>query len=604
MKAKAQTEHEEGLLEYLEDIIGTNKYIEQIENAGKLVDSANDLCAEKSVRVKAAEREVTALEKDKKAAENYIRLDNQLVVQKAELCQVVRFQAQQQIAKVTAKLETVRERLTSETAANDAKSAEAREFEEKLRQKANDVVDLEKKSASCAKQLSALEKQDVKLQETRKHLKTKIKGLQKSVADDSKSRSNVQHEIVELEHEMQVLNESIKELTASLAAAESELSSITESLQGKTSELQSQLDGFQKQMAPWTEKIRQEQDALEGSVLALSAFERKQKASEGELAEAESRLTALKNELSNTQQSRTGLLRQQTELSGQVSHFQQEIEAGDRVLAEVNAAVTTIQTTLAEANESLRQNNSGNAVLSALMKEASAGRIKGVYGRLGDLGIIDSKYDTAISTACSSLNFVIVDTTATGQKCVEFLRKNSLGRASFIILDKMRPAEGKPSYLPAGATRLFDLVKVKDQLFLPAFYFALNDTLVADNMEQARKLAYNERRRFRVVTLDGKLLDTSGTMSGGGNQSQQGGMKASFAPEISREQLASLNSLLNEKQTEQKNIKAALIRFHESLAKAKADLKRTEIEISKSDLALKSLPSQVSDFKETVTNLR
>jgi structural maintenance of chromosome 4 len=357
-------------------------------------------------------------------------------------------------------------------------------------------------------------------------------------------------------------------------------------------------------MAPWTEKIRQEQDALEGAVLALSAFERKQKSSEGEVVEAETRLSALKSELRTTQQSRSSLHTQQSELSSQVSHFQQEIEAGDRVLAEVNSAVSTIQTTLAEANETLRQNNSGHAVLSALMKESAAGRIKGVHGRLGDLGIIDNKFDIAISTACSSLNFVVVDTTATGQKCVEFLRKNGLGRASFIILDKMRHAELRPSYLPAGATRLFDLVKVKAELFLSAFYFALNDTLVAENMEQARKLAYNERRRFRVVTLDGKLLDTSGTMSGGGNQLQQGGMKASFAPEISREQLAALNNLLNEKQTEQKNIKAALIRFHESLARTKAELKRTEIEISKSDLALNSLPSQVSDLEETLSGLK
>lgn len=604
MKPKAQTEHEEGLLEYLEDIIGTNKYIEQIENAGKLVDSANDMCAEKLVRVKAAEREVSALEKDKKAAENYIRLDNQLIVQKAECCQIVRYQAQQQAAKISAKLEQVRERLASETATNDAKSAEAREFEERLRQKANELVDLEKKAASCTQQLSSLEKQDVKLQETRKHLKTKLKALQKALADDSKTRSNVQHEIAELDHEMQVLDASIKEISANLTAAEAELASVTESLQGKTGELQAQLETLQKQMAPWTEKIRQEQDAFEGAVLALTAHERKQRANECELVESTSRLAALKQELEATRQARTGLLKQQSEFCNQIAHYQQEIAAGDRVLAEVNTSVTTIQSTLAEANETLRQSNSGNAVLTALMKEAVSGRIKGVYGRLGDLGIIDSKYDIAISTACSSLNFIVVDTTTTGQKCVEFLRKSGLGRASFIILDKMRPAEMKPSYLPPGATRLFDLVKVKEETFLPAFYFALNDTLVAENMEQARKLAYGERRRFRVVTLDGKLLDTSGTMSGGGAQLQQGGMKASFASEISREQLDALNSLLKEKQTEQKNVKAALIKFHESLAKAKADLKRVEMEISKSDLALKSLPSQISDFEETVASLK
>lgn len=604
MKAKAQTEHEEGLLEYLEDIIGTNKYIEQIENCARTVDSANDLCATKTVRVKAAEREVQFLEKDKKAAENYIRMENQLVIQKAEYYQVSRFKAQELIAKASAKLEQLREKLATETAANDAKSAEAREFEEQLRVKSNELVDLEKQASHAAKQLSSLEKQDVKLQETKKHLKTKIKSLQKSLTDDSKSRSSIQHEIAECEQEMQVLTANIKELESSLATSEADLATISESLKGKTTELQSQLDALQKQMAPWTEKIRQEQDALESAVLALSAFERKQKAGEGELAEAENRLSSVKNELSLAEKSRASLESQKAELASQVSTLEKEICAGENVQADVAASIATVQTTLAEANESLRQNNSGNAVISALMKEASSGRIKGVYGRLGDLGIIDAKYDVAISTACSMLNSIVVDTPATGRQCVDFVRKNNLGRVSVIILEKMRPAEMKTSHLPSGAVRLFDLVKVKDKALLPAFYFALTDTLVADNMDQARRLAYGDRRRFRVVTVDGKLLDTSGTMSGGGNQTQQGGMKASFAPEVSREQLAALNELLAQKLAEQKKIQSALLKFSENLARTKTELKRVDMELGKNEIALKSLPSQIADLEEAVAVLK
>jgi chromosome segregation ATPase len=43
-------------------------------------------------------------------------------------------------------------------------------------------------------------------------------------------------------------------------------------------------------------------------------------------------------------------------------------------------------------------------------------------GRLGDLGTIDSKYDVAISTACKALDYIVVDTTATGEKCIDFLK--------------------------------------------------------------------------------------------------------------------------------------------------------------------------------------
>lgn len=41
---------------------------------------------------------------------------------------------------------------------------------------------------------------------------------------------------------------------------------------------------------------------------------------------------------------------------------------------------------------------------------------------------------------------------------------------------------------------------------------------MAENLEQATRIAFSPQRRWRVVTLDGKLVDTSGTMSGGGNK--------------------------------------------------------------------------------------
>ena len=55
----------------------------------------------------------------------------------------------------------------------------------------------------------------------------------------------------------------------------------------------------------------------------------------------------------------------------------------------------------------------------------------------GDLGTIDEKYDVAISTACGALDNIIVDTMDTAVQCVDFLRKQDVGVATFIGLDKM-----------------------------------------------------------------------------------------------------------------------------------------------------------------------
>lgn len=65
---------------------------------------------------------------------------------------------------------------------------------------------------------------------------------------------------------------------------------------------------------------------------------------------------------------------------------------------------------------------------------------------------------------------------------------------------------------PENVPRLFDLVQVKNEEFLPAFYFGLRDTLVARDLDQATRIAYGSTR-FRVVTLGGQLIDLTGESS-------------------------------------------------------------------------------------------
>jgi structural maintenance of chromosome 4 len=148
------------------------------------------------------------------------------------------------------------------------------------------------------------------------------------------------------------------------------------------------------------------------------------------------------------------------------------------------------------------------------------------------LGTIPDKYDVAISTACGALNNLVVDTVEQGQACIEYLRSQNVGRASFIVLEKLSQTNGLDRIeTPEKVPRLFDLIKPKDARFLPAFYKGLGNTLVADNLDQANRIAFGGQRRWRVVTLAGQLIDSSGTMSGGGTNVAKGGMSSKLAAE-------------------------------------------------------------------------
>jgi structural maintenance of chromosome 4 len=139
--------------------------------------------------------------------------------------------------------------------------------------------------------------------------------------------------------------------------------------------------------------------------------------------------------------------------------------------------------------------------------------------------VIDDKYDVAVTTACGALNNLVVDTVEQGQACIEHLRKGNVGRASFMVLEKLPPRDLQPIETPENVHRLFDLIKPKDSRFAPAFYKGVFNTLVADDLVQAQRIGFG-KKRWRVVTLAGQLIDPSGTMSGGGTKVQRGGMSS------------------------------------------------------------------------------
>lgn len=58
-----------------------------------------------------------------------------------------------------------------------------------------------------------------------------------------------------------------------------------------------------------------------------------------------------------------------------------------------------------------------------------------MFGRLGDLGAVDKKYDAAVSNSAGGLDSIVVDTVTTAQKCIAYLRQHNLGRSAFLNLE-------------------------------------------------------------------------------------------------------------------------------------------------------------------------
>lgn len=263
---------------------------------------------------------------------------------------------------------------------------------------------------------------------------------------------------------------------------------------------------------------------------------------------------------------------------------------------------------VAELKSVLDSEKSQGSVLKAVLHAKESNEIEGIYGRMGDLGAIDAKYDIAISTACPGLDYIVVETTAAAQTCVELLRREKLGVATFMILEKqvdqLQRLKERVS-TPEGVPRLYDLVKVKDERMKLAFYAALGNTVVAKDLDQATRIAYGGNKEFRrVVTLDGALFEKSGTMSGGGNKPRGGKMGTSIrATSVSREIIIDAEKDLNKLVDSLNNIRqriADAVRHYEASEKEASLL---EMEIAKSQKEIESLNSQHSYLGKQLESL-
>lgn len=171
-------------------------------------------------------------------------------------------------------------------------------------------------------------------------------------------------------------------------------------------------------------------------------------------------------------------------------------------------------------------------------------------------------------------------------------------------MDKIGPAQAASSDLPKGAKRLFDLVRPKNSSLAPVFYFALKEVLVASNLDEAKHWAYNHLRRHRVVTLDGRIIDERGVMTGGGREQQRGGMRSKKHSSITPEQIEVLRQDLAARQAEYNALGMQLEQHEHQLQQLHQESLGVEARLRRISIDMDSLPQQLEHLQEHLLKLQ
>uniref|UniRef100_A0A672NY39 Structural maintenance of chromosomes protein n=1 Tax=Sinocyclocheilus grahami TaxID=75366 RepID=A0A672NY39_SINGR len=598
MKPKGQTEHDEGMLEYLEDIIGSCRLKEPINILCRRVESLNEQRGEKLNRVKLVEKEKSALEGEKNKAVEFLSLENDIFKKRNLLCQFYVHDLQKRVSAKEAEKQQIQEDTKELSDKSSQLTEEIKTKNEELKGVEKKLTKLTKFIESQKEKFTQLDLQDVEVREKLKHTKSKTKKQQKQLQKDKEKLEEVRSVPASSEKIITEASAQKEELEKKKLVEEQKLAQVMESLKEETSGLQEDKEKKEQELLELSKTVNQTRSRMDVAQSELDIYLSQHNTAVSQLNQAKDAL----QETVDTLRERRAAIKH---LNANIPQCEEQLKKVCVKSLQKRLQVGDMRQKVAEAKSSLSSNRSRNKVLDSLMQQKRSGKIPGILGRLGDLGAVDEKYDVAISSSCGSLDNILVDTIDTAQRCVTFLKTQNIGVATFIGLDKMKVWQQSMGSVstPESIPRLFDMVRVKDESVRPAFYFALRDTLVARDLEQATRVAFQKDKRWRVVTLQGQIIEQAGTMTGGGGRVMKGRMGSSVCADVTQEQLDKMESELNKELTQLQDWQQRKHQLEEKVHKARRELRDMKNTLEKYTATIQSLTEQELHLKTQIKDL-
>ena len=231
----------------------------------------------------------------------------------------------------------------------------------------------------------------------------------------------------------------------------------------------------------------------------------------------EKELVRCEEELKTVQAQNDGLQQEISELEEKGQQWQQKLGITRSELEEAVVSFHKKQSRLESLqNIAERYEGYGGSVRRVMEKKDE---IPGIHGVVADLIKVEKKYETAVETALGgSIQNVVTEDEATAKALIDYLKKNRLGRATFLPLTSVKGGDnsrytralGRPGVLGMAN----ELVK-NETVYDGIMSYLLGRVVVVDTIDHAIALAKEFHHSLHIVTLEGEHLSPGGSMSGG-----------------------------------------------------------------------------------------
>ena len=358
-------------------------------------------------------------------------------------------------------------------------------------------------------------------EENLKHASEELKRLTEQREDEQQARLECREDHEACREELEAVQAELQSGREHLEAIKQQKEFLEEKLLASKAEYARQLQATQESIAQH-ERLVQEKNHREEDKNRLA----------GEAQAHEMRWKVLEEECSRLKEEKAELTRKHLELEAKLSQLtekgKEDAAARDKAeniryemlrrLNERQAEEKQVQLRRKDLEKQMEEHVNFSHTTRTVL-QASEAWSQHIIGPLGELIRVPEKYTAAAEIALGSMiSNLVVDTSETAQTIISWLKKRHAGRTTFYPLDSMSgypvreilQAAREPGICGIAAS-LFE----HDEKISGIMQSILGRILIAEDMDAARRTAKKYRYRFRIVTLDGQVVNAGGSMTGG-----------------------------------------------------------------------------------------
>lgn len=240
-----------------------------------------------------------------------------------------------------------------------------------------------------------------------------------------------------------------------------------------------------------------------------------------------------------------------------------------------------------------------------IMKNSQRGVLTGIHGPVSKLIKTTGQYALAIETAMGAAMQHIVTTNENDAKAaINFLKKQDGGRATFLPMTSIKGNILNETGLDDcwGFVGIAVNLITFDKQYENIFKSLLGRIIIAEDLDSAVVIAKKYNYRFRIVTLDGQVVNAGGSMTGGSSSKNTGILSRTAQIENLKNQLDALKNKYETALNEQKRLQNDYNEVNGKLSGAKGELNTEQEDRLRIELEIKSIANQMDSLKDYISS--